>query len=459
MATSLAPTAEARSRPEPTGSSAADEARRSTRIARSFPAALTTVVAIAFLVYWASPVRLETDSFWTTYTARSLVAHGDVNIDEYHAIYDRSGNFQVETIDGHHYYEVPLAASLTSVPVVAIASIVDGPGLDRRLASGHAQPLDGIVAAIIAALAVGVVFAVIRRITPRRGIALAVTGVFAFGTQAWSTASRTTWMHGPSMLCLIIALYCALRVRESAHSSGPWRGGWFVALGASLAFAYFVRPTNVVPLVVFAVWAAGYGRRLLARYAVGAAGVTVVMLTLDWALYGRLVQPYFRAGRLGLSTVTFEALVGNLVSPSRGLLVFVPATLLCGYGAWLRRRSGGWTTLDTAVGATVVGSWILVSLFPHWWAGYAYGPRFLTDIAPLLVWFLPPALARAFSAAAAARRSAVFPVVALLLVSASVATQARGALAQSTVAWNWTPADVTAHPERVWDWSDPQFLR
>src|SRR5713101_4394409 len=451
MATTHAPPPEAPSRGGPSSASHPGPTHRPSGQARSF-AAVLVVVVVTFLVYWASPVRLETDSFWTVYTARSLVARGDVNLDEYHAIYDRSGQFQVEAIGGHHYYQEPLAASLTSVPIVAIASIINGPGLEQRLAGRHAKPLDGIVAAVIAALAAGMTFTVIRRITPRRGVALAVTGVLAFGTQAWSTASRTTWTHGPSMLCLALALYCALRVRESPR--------WFSALGATLAYAYFVRPTNVVPLLIFAVWALQHGRRPLIRFAAGAAGVTLAILTLDMVLYGRLLQPYFRASRLGLSTVTVEALIGNLVSPSRGLLVFVPATLLCGYGAWLRRRSGSWTSLDTAVGATVVGYWILVSLVPPWWAGWSYGPRFLTDVAPLLVWFLPPAFERAFAPAApGGRRSLAFPLVASLLVLASVAIQARGALDEATVDWNWSPADITSHPGRVWDWADPQFLR
>jgi hypothetical protein len=36
---------------------------------------------------------------------------------------------------------------------------------------------------------------------------------------------------------------------------------------------------------------------------------------------------------------------------------------------------------------------------------------------------------------------------------------ARGAFSWSTQSWNWVPVDEGTHPARLWDWSDPPFLR
>lgn len=227
---------------------------------------------------------METDSFWVVYTARSLVAHQDADLDEYHQIIRRGAGFQAESRDGHSYYEAPIATSLAAVPFVAVASMFDGDALDHQLAEGHAQPLDGIIAAALAAITAGVMFLVLVRLTRRRWIALVCTGTFALGTQVWSTASRTMWMHGPSLLCLALALLLALRVRRS--------GEWCAALGATLA--YFVRPTNVVPLLVIGVWTCWHGRRQALRFASGVASVAGVFAVLDLPLYGRLLQPYFR---------------------------------------------------------------------------------------------------------------------------------------------------------------------
>ena len=412
---------------------------------RTVALALLVTVA-AFAVFYASPVRLETDSFWVVFTARSLVAHGDVNLDEYHEIVERGTGFQVERFEGHVYYEAPLATSLAAVPFVAIASIVDGSGLDQRLADAHAQPLDGVIAALLAAITTGLGFLVFSQLTSRRWIALVSTATFALGTQVWSTASRTLWMHGPSLLCLMVALLLALRVRRTGTGQ--------LTLGVVLGLAYFVRPTNVVPLVVFAIWVALRGRRPLLRFSCGAAGVLATFLLVDLAFYGQAVQPYFHASRVALSATTVEALLGNLVSPSRGLFTFVPVSVVCIYGFVLKRRAGDLGSLDVAVAASAIAYWLLVSTFPSWWAGWAYGPRFLTDIAPFVVWFLPPVVARV----AVTRRALLGGIVACTLV-ASIAIQARGALAPSTEEWNWQPTDVSVDRARLWDWSDPQFLR
>jgi hypothetical protein len=401
---------------------------------------------VALVVYLASPVRLETDSFWVVFTARSLVAHGDVDLDEYQPIIDRGTGFQVEEFRGHPYYEAPLATSLFAVPFVAANSLVEGHDLDTRLASGHAQPLDGRIAALLAAIATGLMFLVVSGLTTRRWIALVTTATFAFGTQVWSIASRTLWMHGPSLVCITLALLLAQRARRS--------GRCCLAMGATLGLAYFVRPTNVVVLVVLAVWVARWGLRPFLRFAFGAAAVAAAFLALDLWLYGRAIQPYFRSSRISVSSTTIEALLGNLVSPSRGLVVFVPVTLVCAYGVRLKRRAGTLGSLDIALVGAVVGSWLVVSAFPSWWAGWSYGPRFLTDIVPMVLWFLPPVLAEI-----ADRRRIGLAIVATVLIAASIALHARGALAPSTAEWNWKPTDIGVDRSRLWDWSDPQFLR
>ncbi|PYS81494.1 MAG: hypothetical protein DMF70_09205 [Acidobacteria bacterium] len=45
---------------------------------------------------------------------------------------------------------------------------------------------------------------------------------------------------------------------------------------------------------------------------------------------------------------------------------------------------------------------------------------------------------------------------ALLLISVGI--NARGAMNGATAVWNQKPVNVDEHPERVWDWKDPQFL-
>ena len=45
-----------------------------------------------------------------------------------------------------------------------------------------------------------------------------------------------------------------------------------------------------------------------------------------------------------------------------------------------------------------------------------------------------------------------------LLLAAGVFFHGAGATVRETAWWNAVPRDVDRHPERLWDWRDPQFL-
>ena len=415
----------------------------------------TLLALLVFGACYFSPVRAVTDSRWAVYTAHSLVTRGDANLDEFRGVVGANGGFQVERIHGHRYYAVPIGTSFSAVPFVAVFAAVDGRGVEAALRRGGNQPVDAFAAATLVALTALVVYAVALRATRRLWISFAVGLTFAFGTQAWSIASRTLWMHTPSMLCLSLALWCGQRLPSSRRAA--------VALGAILASAYFIRPTNAVACMCFGLWACVLGLPVARRVVAGAVPVVIAFMIANRLLFGMWLQPYFRANRLAVSGVTVEALVGNLVSPSRGVFVFVPIAALSIYGVVLKRRRRGLTGLDLAVAATICGTWIAVSCFPHWWAGASYGPRFMTDVAPYVAWFLIPVFESAFPPRGT--RLATQPplsrlaIVLCCLVAWSVFVQARGAFDEDTVYWNVTPRHVDADPSRVWDWADPQFLR
>ena len=236
--------------------------------------------------------------------------------------------------------------------------------------------------------------------------------MFAFGTQAWGIASRTMWMQTPSILCLALALLYALRIAESPR--------WSFALGAVLASDTSSDQRTPCSLLCSPSGCSLYTAAMLARFAVGAAVVVSAFVVANVVLYGQLLQPYFRASRLDITSTAIQALLGNLVSPSRGIFVFVPVTILAALGFRLRAKRGTLTSLDVAVVATLVGHWISVSCFWNWTGGWSYGPRFMADVVPLMMWFFPPILE-----ALALSRNALLIGLATLVIALSVGIQAR----------------------------------
>ena len=120
--------------------------------------------------------------------------------------------------------------------------------------------------------------------------------------------------------------------------------------------------------------------------------------------------------------------------------------------------------LVVALWATVVAVTVAVSAFPQWWAGHAFGPRFMTEAVPALVVLALPAVDRLAGGAAAdrdarhpgRRTAAVVAVCALALWS--VAFHAVGSVAGASGCWNAYPIDVDSDPARVWSLPDAQVL-
>src|SRR5258708_152540 len=119
---------------------------------------------------------------------------------------------------------------------------------------------------------------------------------------------------------------------------------------------------------------------------------------------------FFRCGLL-------NGVAGLLVSPPRGLFVFSPFLLLVPAALRHGLRDRATRTLTLAIGAAALAQ-ILFYAKADWRAGYSWGPRWLTDLLPFLVWLLPPGLA---ALRGARRRAFVFAT------GPSVAIQALGA--------------------------------
>ena len=81
-----------------------------------------------------------------------------------------------------------------------------------------------------------------------------------------------------------------------------------------------------------------------------------------------------------------------MVSPTRGLLVFSPFLLFLAL-AWQHRPQGRderALTLAMAIGVVVQ---LLLYSKADWRNGLSWGPRYMTDCLPFLMWMLVPVVA------------------------------------------------------------------
>jgi hypothetical protein len=420
---------------------------------RSFSDKLVTVVLFAAILsgYLLSGNRAPFDSALYLHTSLSLVREGNTDLNEYPEVVAQVW-WPPDQIDGRWYDTAPIGTPVLLAPIMlAVDRLSTWLGLgdfNDYLTHNLPENLQSVLASVIVALTAVLLYHIARReLSQFYAVLLAV--MFAFGTSAWSVVSRTLWQHDLSILMLTLALYVLLVARAK-----PARIQY---LGLIVAAAYVIRPTNSIAVMVYTLFVLLFYRRFLWRYLAWAAVIAVPFVWYSLAIYHALLPPYYRAFSLLSGTTFFQALVGHLVSPSRGLLIFSPLLILALIGIVLKIKQRPWRREDGVLLSIIGLHWIVVSLWWNWWAGVSYGPRIWTDMLPYLMYFIIPTLT-AFATLRGKRRW-VAAIVGLLLIGWSVWVHYRGANAAVVMDWNGSPAPIDSYPQRVWDWRDPQWLR
>nr|MBP7689908.1 hypothetical protein [Thermoflexales bacterium] len=386
------------------------------------------------------------DSALSMHTAMSLVREGNTDLDEFGDIV-RTTWLSTEEIDGHIYMLYPVGASVLAAPIVWVIDRVS-PDFNASLQHSFGEPVQTAIGSLVVALTVTLMYAITRLYVSRRYALLLALGL-AFGTSAWSVVSRTLWQHGPSMLMLTLALYLVLRART--------RPALIQFVSLPLAFAYVVRPTNSIAVVVFSLYVLIAYRRYFIRYVLWALPVAVPFIWLNFSVYHALLPNYYRwYSGFALNTL-FTALIGHLISPSRGLLIYSPILLLSIAGVIIKVRRREFERHDWVVLSVMLLHWVSISLWWNWWGGASYGPRLFSDMLPYFVYWMIP-VAATLARTNAIRQRFVAAVWAVLLI-VSVAIHARGVTSTEGLDWNASPAPIDFYSFRVWDWRDVQWLR
>ena len=353
--------------------------------------------------------------------------------------------YYLQAVDGHYVSQYPVGAVFVALPF-SVPQILcldwTHPGWETS------DPLwfDTITkrsSAAITALAALALLAVLRKLVPEREAWLAATAA-ALGSNLWCTASQTLWQHGPA--ALMLTLVVLLLLPES-----PSRLRFFLA-GLAAALLVCSRPIALGFAVMTALWVTLRHPRMLVWFLPPAAIIGCALLRYNHAYLGNTMGRYSPFEAALFATPCQEGLLGTLLSPNRGLFVFSPWTVVAfAYlpFAFLRLRP---QTLLPWLLATLIAHAVLISKFTVWWAGWSFGPRYWTEVIPLLAIVLGLALQWA--------RARCRPVYAItvVLIALAIGIQLLGAFEYPT-GWDEFPQSVDIAPERIWDWSDSELSR
>ena len=379
-----------------------------------------------------------------------LVAHGHPSRDTWlvppgpetpGTFFEPWAYWMIRPNDAHLASLYPVVAPVLVAPLYLPAVVyLSARGWEPWRVEWTAAVMEKLSASLLAALTVLVVYRLLRRDAERWGLVLAVA--FAFGTTTWTISSQALWQHGAGALLVALALLLV----TSPSTMTPGRGA---ALGALCVVMAANRPPDALIAGAIALYAVWMARRAAGWLLAGAIVPLALVLTYNlgvtgsWAGgYGTVDAPGFFAHPL------WAGLAGLLVSPTRGLLVFSPFLLFVPLGLARRLRAADTRLLAALLLAAVVAQLVLYAK-ADWRAGTSWGPRWLTDVLPILMWVLAPA---PFLLRPSAR------ILLMVTIAASIVIQAIGAFWYAGVRDQALYAGGEGSMRGVWRWDNAPFV-
>jgi hypothetical protein len=426
---------------------------------------LTTVALFVttYLVFCVSPIINTSDSMYSMLLSESILQSGSTNLNQFHfpdpvvelktstpPIDDPRNprSYQIAKVRGNIVYCYPNGSSILSVPFVALMNAlgISPASADRSFNEAGELAIQKTLAALLMSLLTCIVFrTALIMLSPAPSVVIALG--FAFGTQVFSTGTRALWSSTWFIFLGGLVAYHILSAEVERRSVQP------IWLATVLSWIYFVRPTGAIAIACVSIYIFVCERGSFIRYATTGAAWLVGFVAYSWMTYGELIPGYYRS-RFGPREF-WIGVYGNLLSPSRGLLIYVPALAFVIYLVVRYWKSLPQRHLAVLSIAAIAANLLAIAAYPCWWGGYCYGARLMMDALP---WFA--VLAILGCAAASVGRASVLSrgelAIAMMLLALSFAINGRGAFSTATQQWS-TVVDIDKHPERALDWSYPQF--
>lgn len=253
-------------------------------------------------------------------------------------------------------------------------------GSDPLVFDKIARIMEKLSASSLAAASVALLYLLLRRRTDE-GIAAILTLLYAFGTTTWVISSQALWMHGLAQLLIVTTMLLL---------TGPGTAGRIFLAGLLCGLIAANRQPDAIlaaGLGLYGLWWAGRMRPL---FVLSGLIPVVMVLAYNVLLVGNVAGAYAVHVRPdNFNDSILGGIAGLLFSPTRGLFVFSPflvfVLIFCRRIASERMGRG----LTAAMGFAMVVQVLLYAMI-DWRQGLSWGPRWLTDMLPMLIWMLPP---------------------------------------------------------------------
>ncbi|MDQ1628892.1 MAG: hypothetical protein QOI54_2636 [Actinomycetota bacterium] len=379
-------------------------------------------------------VFVLTSHWWTGQNADGVAAAWPAWQLVHHGMFDLSG---LPGLPPDHWF-VRAGDALVSNRTPGV--ILAGVPANLLLFWTHLAPekLAAWTAALFSAGAVANIAVLLRGLVSPR-LAIAASGVLAFGTAMWTVASAELWTHGPDAFWLSLGLLFVSRRR-------------YALSGLAMAPLVLTRPHLAVVIAVLGIWEAVIRRSLRPCLAMGAPAALAMVALLLWNRwmfhaasigggYTYAADNATRSPWTGMEQFG-ENVAGALVSGWCGVLLYSPVLL-----ALACALPAGWREAPSWARAALVGglAYQVVQFRINGFngGGEFYGNRLVLELFVLAT----PVLTVGYGRWSAGRPRRV--VVTTMLAALSVAIYGTGALLADYWVGGTFSDWTTWYPQRV----------
>lgn len=368
-----------------------------------------------------------------------------------------------EESQGHVVSRYPVGPGLVITPLVIpqvlLWDVVE-PGWDSHSErfQALARRITKTAAAAIAGLSMALLWLWLRSKVDGTTAGVA-TLTAAFGSGMWSTASQAGWQHGPAVFCLMVSIVCLEFL--GCFSFGAAIAGFFAAM-------IVVCRTVDLPLSA-ALWLYSIRLNRQSRWAFTLSAAAVATFWVGWNLYffDHLTGGYSEIEKMhgwahgvkgSWSTPFATGLIGTLLSPSHGLLVYSPWVVFAFLGViklWREKELKNWG-LISCLSLSLPVILVMFSKYSCWWAGHCFGARFWIDSTPVFSLLVAVSMSEIRNWPKSLRKS--FMTLLILSVIWSMSLQLIAAFSYPTD-WHSSPTNVDKDHQRLWDWQDNEVTR
>lgn len=296
-----------------------------------------------------------------------------------------------------------------------------------------------VTAVWIAALSAALIFQMVYLLGRKIWLSLLLSAAFALGTTQVTISAAVLWQHGPAVLLLCLGLFFLVKGQQKDVSFYP-----LAAL--PLAFLPLMRPQTVLFYLAGLMSVMILQPRMMLRFLLWSLPGITVILWVNLGLYHSLLGGYgYQASGENFTTPLLEGVMGSLFSPNRGLFVLSPFLILgiIGGGILWARRS----VMAICFSLAALFFFLVHAKYGHWHGGYCVGPRFTSELVPILVLF-SVSFFLAF-------RNSLVRLMGWMFVCFSIAITLPGFFfMREQGQWNVFPDVDRFRQERIWDYRD-----